>query len=138
MSVNYVLLKPFVFSRPAVSGRLSETVKFVPQKDPDTGAYIPTEIEMEDEIAEHPWIREHFADGCLESPERTQQRLAVAQAKKDKANKDAAKIKKQSEEAFRRATGGAEVKKTSDQELQKALNTPVNELAAARGKGIDA
>jgi hypothetical protein len=103
MSRVITVLKPFTFSRPLPKPsnvevrdgelhvrhngqrpKLPRELRFMPDTD-GHGNYIATEREVDDDIADHPWIKEHFADGCIEDPA-----LAAERSKRAKAEADAA------------------------------------------------
>lgn len=130
------LLKPFVFSEPPQEGqKLPVEHKFMPKRD-DHGRFVPTDIEVDPWIAEHPYIAEQYADGAIESPDQraARQQVIDAQAAKrkqedDKANADAAK-------AIARATGSAQRRAERDDATNGEINTPVNEAAIKQGEGL--
>lgn len=137
MPKKVILLRPFVFSSPPRGNeRLTREQKFTPQKDPQTGQWIPTEIELEDHVAGHEWISEHYADGCIERPEVTAKRVEEVEARKKKQAEDNALQLAKAENAMVRA-GAVTPIKINDEEVEKELNTPVNQLKGKRGSGID-
>ena len=78
MPKTVILLKPFVFSPPLGEGvRLTKEVKFFPEKDTH-GNWVPTETDLPDDVAEHDWIKNHYADGAIERPEITAKRSEAA------------------------------------------------------------
>lgn len=138
MSKEVILLKPFVFSPKAAEGqRLTQEIKFSPEKDPRTGAWAPTKIELPDEVAEHEWVSEQYADGAIERPEVTAARAEAEKKRLEKVQDDNAKQLLKAEQAMHRAGGATKAIDLNSAEVQKDLNTPVNELKGARGKGID-
>lgn len=131
------LLKPFVYSKPARPGsRLPTETHFHPRKG-ENQTWLPTEVEIPDEIHADPWVSEDFADGAIESPEVAERRKAAVAAKVAKDAEANERIRKQAEQAMNRARGNAGVRKVNKEQLEKDLNTPVNELGAARGADID-
>jgi len=138
MGKKFTLLRPFVFSTPAVGEqRVPREQKFAPQKNAQTGEWIPTEVELPDEVAKHDFIKVHYADGCLERPEVTEARIKKEQeARKQKEEDDARELQK-AKDALRRASGAHEVHQVNEDDVARQLNTPVNKLGAEQGKGID-
>jgi hypothetical protein len=111
-------------------------VQYTPQRR-GTHGWNPTEVELPDDVATHPWVADDFADGAIESPAQAAARVTALVAEKDRNAEDAARINAQAEQAMRRATGNAVVRKASSSDMEKELNTPVNELGAQQGKDID-
>ena len=143
-TVAVILLKPFVFSHmPNPNSRVPQELRFTPQKDPEaiargsTHFWMPTQVELPKFVAEHPWVKEHFADGAIERPEVTKARQDAIEAAKAEERKRNEKITKDAEAAFRRSTAGAEGRTAVDKSVEADLNTPVNKLAAKAGKDID-
>jgi len=140
MSKTVILLRPFTFSYPSTGGenhRLPREQKFAPLRDKETGGWLPTEQELPDEVAEHSFISEHFADGCIERPEVTKARIEAAQAKVTKEKEDNARELKKAEDALKRASGSHAVHKITEAKVEQQLNTPVNEIGAKQGADID-
>lgn len=138
MGKKVTLLRPFVFSTPAVGEqRVPREQKFFPHKDAHSGAWIPTEVELPDEVAKHDFIKVHFADGCIERPEVTAARVEAEQkARKKREDDDALQLQK-AQDALRRASGAHEVHQVNEDDVARQLNTPVNQLGAQQGRGID-
>lgn len=120
------VLRPFLFSYP-----LKEGQRFAKERH-----LVPGDQEIDDEIASHPWIKDHFADGCIETPEQAQQRLADAKAIARKAEDDAKLHLAQAEAALKRAEATSPDAKGEEEKIKKALNTPVNALQNQQGAGI--
>jgi hypothetical protein len=120
------ITKPFVFSRPAKAG----------EKLPQEVRFRPGEQDIPDDIAAHPWIAKHFADGCIERPEQAKQRAADARAKAKKQREDADRALAQAEQAFARSQGNAAVVQAGAKATDKELNTPVNQLRVNQGSGV--
>lgn len=139
MAQTVTLLRPFHLSFPSTGEhhRLPREKKFAPRRNLQSGEWIPTEVELTDEEANHPYIKDHWADGCIERPEVTAARVQAAQEKQRKEDADNAKELRKAEEALKRATGAHDVHKAAGTATDKELNTPVNELGASRGKSID-
>lgn len=140
MSKTVILLRPFTFSYPSAGGehhRLPRDEKFTPLRDKETGGWLPTEQELPDDVANHSFITEHFADGCIERPEATKARMEAAQAKVDKAKQDNARELQKAEDALKRATGSHAVHKVTESKVTSELNTPVNEIGAKQGADVD-
>lgn len=139
MGKKVILLRPFVFSSPAIGehAKLSREQKFLPQKNSQTGEWIPTEVELPDEVAEHPFIHKEFADGCIERPEVTAARIKAVQAKLDVEKVISDRELQKAEDALKRASGSHAVHKVNEDDVTRQLNTPVNQLGAQRGKSID-
>jgi hypothetical protein len=121
------VLKPFMFSHPATKG----------QKLTTETRFSVGEHEIEDEIANHPWIRSG-ADGRIESPAQAaaraaeeEQKAKEAKAEADNANAQALAAAERLKRAEPRTAGTAE-------ELEAELNTPVSVLRAQRGQGVPA
>lgn len=138
MGKKVTLLRPFVFSTPAVGEqRVPREQKFTPHKDPHSGAWIPTEIELPDEVAKHDFIKVHFADGCIERPDVTAARVEAEQKARKKRDEDDARELQKAQDALRRASGAHEVHQVNEKDVERQLNTPVNKLGAEQGQGID-
>lgn len=138
MTKEVILLKPFVFSpKAAENQRLTKEIKFSPEKDSRTGAWVPTKIELPDEVAEHEWIAESYADGAIERPEVTAARVEAEHKRLEKIKDDNAVQLAKAEQAMNRAGAGRKVVDMNDDDVKKELNTPVNVLKGNRGKGID-
>lgn len=138
MGKKFTLLRPFVFSSPAVGEqRVPREQKFTPQKNAQTGEWIPTEVELPDEVAKHDFIKVHYADGCLERPEVTAARIQKEQETRKQKEADDARELQKAQDALRRASGAHEVHQVNEQDVARQLNTPVNKLGAEQGQGID-
>lgn len=136
MSKTVVLLKPFVFSPPAGKSRIAQEVRFTPNKDAN-GNWVPTDTDLPDEVAGHEWIKDHYADGAIERPEATAKRAeAVAARLKQQQDDNAIQIAR-AEQAMTRAGLARKPVDTNDANVQKDLNTPVNELKGNRGADVD-
>lgn len=138
MPKTVTLLRPFVFSSPPKDEhhKLPREQWFKPQKDAATGDWVPTPVELPDDVANHPFIAEHYADGCIERPEITAERVAALQAKRQQEDEVNARELRKAEEALKRASGTHEVHKAIDEDVERQLNTPVNQLNAQQGQGI--
>jgi hypothetical protein len=138
MTVKTILLKPFTFSYPLgnnPNARLTKEKKFEPEKD-SQGRWKPTEIELDDDIAKHPWIKEHYADGAIERPEVTAARAEAEQKKLEKQQEDNAIQLGKAQQALARSTVSRPIDMT-DEAVQRELNTPVNVLRGSQGTDID-
>ncbi len=132
-----ILLKPFVFSPPAEIGvRLTKEIKYTPEKDA-TGKWTPTEIELPDEVAAHEWIAESYADGAIERPEVTAARAEAEKKRLEKVEEDNALQLAKAQQAMNRSKVTTKTVDMNNEDVQKELNTPVNELKGNRGKSID-
>lgn len=139
MSKTVTLLRPFTFSYPSNGGehhRLTREKKFTPERNKE-GEWIPTEVNIPDEIAAHPFIAEQYADGCIERPDVTAARVKTLKEKQAKEDALAAQELKKAEDALKRASGAHKVHQANESEVAKQLDTPVNQLGAQQGKGID-
>jgi hypothetical protein len=135
MGHKVIVVRPFVFSaQPSPGQRLVSELRIAPVKNAD-GAWLPTEVELPPHVAEHPWIKTDFADGCIERPEMTAERVAREKAKKKAEDEENTKQLALAQQAMKRATG-ATVAKATEEDVARDLNTPVNELRANRGKDI--
>jgi hypothetical protein len=123
-SIN--VLKPFVFSLPGTNGKMAREHKF------SVG-----EHEVSDEVANHPWIAESFADGHIETPKARAERTARAAAAADAAAKAAAKAKAAAEASVKRLeaanTNGQKTAAATDE-----LNLPIGQVATNNGAGTGA
>lgn len=139
MGTRRILLKPFTFSRPPFEGaKLPTETKFTPDRD-GQGRFIPTEIELPDDVANHPWIQKSNADGCLESEEQTEARIKAEQTAQAKLSAENALALANANAAMARARGAQEkVVEVNEAALQKELNTPVSQLQSAQGVDIGA
>lgn len=95
------------------------------------------EQEIDEVMANHPWIREHYADGCIERPEAAVARADAAKATADKTAAEAKAAIEEAERAYNRTVAMAASVAVSPEQLEKDLNTPINRLAAEQGTGID-
>lgn len=138
MPKTVTLLKPFHFSRPPVPGtKLPTELKFYPNRDPKTKEWIPTEVDLDDDVANHEWVQSSFADGAIERPEVTKARLEAAHAKQKIENENNAAELARAEQALKRATGAHETQQRTEAKVAKELETPVNALGAQQGLDID-
>lgn len=137
-TVTVTLLKPFVFSRvPAAGVPLPKEQQFRPDRDKQTGAWVPTLVEIPVDVADHPWVKDTLADGAIEDPKVTKARLAVEDERRAKQIEADKKIQAMADAALRRAEGKIASPAASDEDLHKELNTPANELGTAAGADID-
>ena len=133
------ILKPFSFNyphNPEVT-RTPETLFFRPDKDPRTGAWVPTSVEIPDAMAAHPWIARDFADNAIESPARAKARLAAASEAAEKARAEADKATREANAAFQRAQGLSLVTEQREAAVADDINTPVNKIGEKAGIDID-
>lgn len=144
--VTVIVIKPFVFSRPVAAAKAGVTAvlphekRFVPNKSKETGAWEPTEMQMPADIYADPWISVGFADGAIESPTVTQQRLQVVADRAAAQAKENDRQNKLAEAALARAQGKTNLTAppaVDDAQLEKDLNTPINELVRAAGTDVD-
>lgn len=105
---------------------------------PTEKAFTPGDHEITDEMAEHSWIKDHYADGAIETPEETAKRLADEAAKLQAALAEAANAQAEADAAIARLTEAQPVEKKKAKLSAKALNTPLNELRAKQDGGKDA
>lgn len=140
MPKTVVVLKPFVFTFPPKSRRekLATELKVVPNRDPVTKDWVPTERELPDEVAEHEWVSQQFADGAIERPEKTQARMEAAAEKHKEEAAAAQKIIEQAQAALARMTKTAEATQVREEDLTRELETPVSQLRAQQGMDLDA
>jgi hypothetical protein len=123
------VLKPFVFSTPVPDGTNGPAVeKF----------FGVGEHDVPDSMWKHPWISKTLAEGRIESPQQ-----ALARAKKDieiaeKAKETADAATAQANAAFARLQSNSPTATASAEEIEKELNTPVNQLRkkGAAGAGV--
>jgi hypothetical protein len=139
MPQKIMVVKPFVYTLPPKHKRekLATEVKIVPNKDPVTKEWAPTELEIDDEMASHPWIKDDFADGCIERPEVTKARIDALDEKHKKEVQEAQVVIKQAEAALARAGSRTKTDAEHKSDLERDLNTPVNQLRSDRGSDID-
>jgi hypothetical protein len=113
------VLKPFVFSTPVKEGTNGPAVEKVFNKG---------DHDISDEMWEHPWIRDTLAEGRIESPKQTlaraQKELELAQQTK----KTADEATNQANAAFARLQASVPTNNATKEEIEKELNTPVNQL----------
>lgn len=120
------VLKPFIFSAQPPPG----------EKIPVERYFAPGEHEVDDVIASHPWIKDHFADGRIETPEQAKERTAKAAAEAKRIAADAKQANELAEAAAQRLSrAAATTTKASAEEIERELNTPVNELKVRQGAG---
>jgi hypothetical protein len=139
MPQKIMVVKPFVYTLPARHKRekLATSVPFTPNRDPVTKEWAPTEIEIDDEMASHEWIKRDFADGCIERPEVTQARIDALEEKRKKELDEAQVVIKQAEAALARAGSRTKTDGEHKADLDRDLNTPINQLRGDRGSDID-
>lgn len=138
MPQTVMLLKPFVLSRPPTMGKnLPSEKKFTPRQNPQTKEWIPTEITLSDEDADHWYIKDHFADGAIERPEVAAARIAAAEAKRQKQDEEDARQAQIARDLMKRASGSHAVQQVNNDATEGQINTPVNALRAQSGKDVD-
>jgi len=119
------VLRPFVFTYPLTAGeRLNRERVF------GVG-----EHEVDDAVASHPWIKA-YADGRIESPQQEAARLKAAADNAAELARIAEQSRVASEAAFARLVGNAPAAKMTAEEMEAALNTPVDQLRAKQGAAI--
>jgi hypothetical protein len=116
--------KTFVYSRPPKEGE-----KLAAEK-----TFHPGEHEVDEEMASHPWIREHYADGCIESPAEAAARAAETKAAAEKAAIEAAQVQALADAALARMATGAAGTTATKEEIEAELNTPVAKLRRTTSK----
>lgn len=122
------VLKAFVFSLP---GKAREGLtNLLPRERKFVAGYH----DVGPEVYEHPHIARDFADGHIESPQQEAKRLADEQAELQKRIEAAAAAQKHAQEVLARMRPPIEI----DDDLQKGLNTPVNELQLQQGSSAAA
>jgi len=127
--VKLRVLKPFVFTHPADEHtRVASESRFVP------GIH-----EVPESVANHPWIQAG-ADGKIESAAQAAAREANEAARQKIADEDRARETAAAEAAVGRlARAEATTGTASAAEIEKQLNTPVNELKKqGPGAGVTA
>jgi hypothetical protein len=112
------VLKPFVYSPPAVAGARTTAEKF----------FAPGDHEISQEMADHPWIKSTHAEGRIESPEQTQARVKRQMEDAKEANRLAQEATQKAEATFSRLKASEPEVKATEAEIQAELNTPVNVL----------
>ena len=117
------VLRPFVFSRMIGESKRAQEIKFTP------GLH-----EVDDDVAAHPYISKLFADGRIESPAETKERLEKAAAIKSESDAKAAVQADRAAKAYARIVAVASDGKESAQEVERALNTPVGQLKRDAGQ----
>jgi hypothetical protein len=84
------------------------------------------------EVLAHPWISEQFADGHIESPQKTRERLeaeaAVATAAAAVKETNRERLLAEAEAAFAGVQRAAERAARRGDELRSDLDTPLNQL----------
>jgi hypothetical protein len=120
------VLKPFVFS-----------------SLPPNGSKLPVERhfakgvkDIDEAMANHPWIRDEYADGHIERPEQARARLRAAAIAAKQAADEAAQVNRLAEEAIARTVAQSGTT-ASNEEIERELNTPANELQRQRGAALD-
>jgi len=106
-----------------------------PGNDPEKGrvprvrVFTPGVYEIDDEMAEHPWIAKHYADGHIETPQEEEARVAAVKAASEKAAADNAVILAAANAAVARATNlSTDEILGNAEEIEAELNTPVSKL----------
>jgi hypothetical protein len=118
------VLKPFMFSHPAVVGvKLATETKF-----------MPGDHEVPDAIANHPWIQ-GGADGRVETAAQAQERAEYEKRKAAAAKVEADAANAAAAAAVARAKTTEPVTKVTGEGLEEELNTPVNEIQRRRAAG---
>jgi hypothetical protein len=113
------VLKPFVFSTPVPQGVNGPAVEKV---------YLKGDHEISDEMWEHPWIKGTLAEGKIESPKQTLARAKKELESAEESKKVADQATAQANAAFARLQSNAPGVVASKEEIEKELNTPVNQL----------
>lgn len=116
--------KQFIYSRP----KLQDEKLAVEQ------VFKPGEHEISEAMADHPWIRDHFADGCIESPAEAAARAEAAKVAAEKAEEEAKQVQALADASFARLQVNAENNAGTPEEIERELNTPVSKLRRAGGK----
>jgi hypothetical protein len=119
------VLKAFVFSRLPAGEKLAHERHFT-----------VGEHEVDEEMLEHPWIRDHHADGRIESPKQTALRLEQHAANLKLAAESAALASAEAAAAFARLTAAAPGAKATAEEIAAQLNTPGNLLRGSGGTAV--
>jgi hypothetical protein len=117
------VLKSFVFSTPVPNGINGPAVEKVFSKG---------DHEITEEMWNHPWIKGTLAEGKIESPKQT---LARAQKELDSAKeskKVADEATAQANAAFARLQAAVPGNVASKEEIERELNTPVNQLRKSK------
>ena len=117
------VLRPFVFSRMVGDSKRATETKFTP------GLH-----EVDDDIANHPYIAIHFADGKIESPAQTKERLETAAKIKAESDARAAVHTERASKAYARVVSVASDGAESAADIEAALHTPVGELQRQVGQ----
>lgn len=113
------VLKSFVFSTPVPHGVNGPAIE---------KRYTPGVHEINDEMWNHPWVSKSLADGCIESPQQTLARAQLEKEAAKKAEDNAIQATAQAEAAFARLKSNGPGATASKEEIEKELNTPVNQL----------
>lgn len=112
------VLKPFKFLSPKVGERtVAKGDQWFDPSDPNDAHFL-----------NHPYITKHLADGAIEHPDVTKERLKAAA---DDAQKKAALHKQllaEAEESFARFERNATINKGTSEDYDREMNTPLNQL----------
>lgn len=111
------VLKTFRFSHNKDGGRL-------PKED----IFTPGEHEIDDHMANHPWIKDHFADGHIERPELAVKRLEAEKKAAEFKAQEAAFALSTAEKAMARLVSSQPNLVLDKDAIERELNTPVNVL----------
>jgi len=92
------------------------------------------------EVLNHPWICEQFADGCIEPPEQTRARVQVEA--QQEAERSAAsqrrfeEVQREADRAFENTVRAVNSQAAAGADLQRELNTPINQLPGGTLAGM--
>lgn len=113
------VLKSFVFSTPVAEGVNGPAVE---------KRFTPGVHEINDEMWNHPWVSKSLADGCIESPAQTLERAKKERIDAVQAQENAERATAAANAAFARLQASVPGNTASKEEIEKELNTPVNQL----------
>lgn len=133
--VRFPVLKPFTFLVPVHRHReggltsiTSNERRFV------VGEYLLNEENADDAVLlGHVWIHRDFADGCVENPNRTRERLTRESASAKAEDERRASLLKEAEKALGQAEVMAENQRQAGQDVEDDLNRPLNQPRQAKG-----
>lgn len=117
MKATINVLSAFVFSHLKPGSLRATEIRFTP------GLH-----EVDDVVANHPYIAVQFADGHVESPAQTRERLRKAVEIKDASDASAKVQSERAATAYARILAADPAAKESAEQIERALHTPVGQL----------
>lgn len=84
-------------------------------------------------VLAHPWVHQYFADGHIENPNVTCERLERESAAAKAEDERRAQLQAEADQILDRSTVAAASQAISSEDMQAELNTPLNQLRQRSG-----